>query len=47
MPNKIRLNINNEKTINHLRVKLTNSTGKLADGLEHPTSLVVKLNRNN
>ena len=47
MPNKIGLNINNEKTINHLRVKLTNSTGKLADGLEHPTSLVVKLNRNN
>ncbi len=46
MPNKIGLNINNPKTINHLRVKLTNSTGKLADGLEHPTSLVVKLNRN-
>lgn len=44
IPNRIKLHNKNEEEINHIRVQLTTPEGKSIPNLNHPTTLLIKIN---
>ena len=45
IPNKINMNNNGKQKINHMRVRLTTPEGQPVSNLNHPTSVILKIDR--